>query len=105
MMLGDLQGMEENASRAAAFLGGLASVHRLRILCQLSGGEKSVMQLAEETGIAQTSMSQHLARLRAEGIVTYRREHRTLYYAITHPLAHKIIELLYDHYCKGGNAP
>lgn len=96
----NLEKMDENADMAAGFLGGLASPHRLRILCCLADGEKSVSDLIGETGIAQTSMSQHLNKLKEEGIVSFRREHRTLFYAISHPLALEIMGVLYEHYCK-----
>ena len=92
--------MNDNAVQAADFLGGLANPHRLRILCQLADGEKNVTQLIEETGLAQTSMSQHLNKLKDEGIVSFRREHRTLYYFITNPMALEIMGVMYQHYCK-----
>jgi len=95
-----LKEMDAHAKAAAAFLGGLASPHRLRILCQLAQGEKNVTRLIEETGIPQTSMSQHLNKLKNEGIVSFRREHRTLHYYISHPLAVEIMETLHAHYCK-----
>lgn len=90
----------ENAVRAADFLKGLASAHRLKILCALSNGEKNVGELMAQTGIAQTSMSQHLSKLKIEGIVTFRRDHRTLYYSIDHPLVQQIIALLYSQFCQ-----
>lgn len=95
-----MKAMEAKADSAAAFLGGLASPHRLKILCQLADGEKSVSALIAATGIAQTSMSQHLLRLKEEGIVGFRREHRTLYYAIKNPVVLDIMAVLYSHFCK-----
>lgn len=92
--------METHAEQAAAFLGGLASPHRMKILCELADGEKSVGALIEATGLAPTSMSQHLGKLRNEGIVTFRRDHRTLYYAIANPLALSVMAVLSEHYCK-----
>ncbi len=91
--------IDTNAEKAAAFLAGLASPHRLRILCQLADGEKSVTHLIEQTGIAQTSMSQHLNKLKSEGIVHFRREHRVLYYYISNPAALEIMTVMHDHYC------
>lgn len=91
--------MQENAAEAADFLKGIASPHRLIILCQLVSGEKNVSELMALTGISQTSMSQHLGKLRKENLVTYRREHRTLYYSISHPAVLKIIEILYSEFC------
>lgn len=92
--------MEQNASRAAGFLKGLGSAHRLLILCQLVEGEKSVSDLIALTGMAQTSMSQHLGKLKEEGIVTFRRDHRTLYYRIEHPASLEIMAILYKHFCQ-----
>ncbi len=94
-----MQNMGHKAEVAADFLSGLASPHRLQILCQLVDGEKSVSALIEATGMAQTSMSQHLKKLKDEGIVAVRREHRLLFYRIDHPLAFKILNELYQEYC------
>lgn len=91
--------MEERADEAASFVGGLASAHRLRILCRLSEGERSVSELVDETGLAQTSMSQHLARLKAEGIVDFRREHRVLYYFISSAAALQVMQVLHGQFC------
>lgn len=95
-----LDRMLEKADEAAGFLKGLANAHRLMILCQLAEGEKSVSELIEATGIAQTSMSQHLGKLKAEGIVDFRREHRTLYYRIAHEAVMTIMGTLYESFCK-----
>jgi len=89
-----------NAQKAAAFLKGIANAHRLLILCQLAQGEKSVSALIEETGIAQTSMSQHLAKLKKEGIVTFRRDHRTLYYSICNAAVLEIMQVLHGAFCQ-----
>lgn len=83
----------------ASFVKGLASPHRLLILCALSTGERSVSELIAETGIAPTSMSQHLAKLKSEQIVDFRREHRTLLYRIAHPAVMEIMAVLYAHFC------
>jgi DNA-binding transcriptional ArsR family regulator len=92
--------IEENALQAANFLKGLASHHRLLILCKLVEGEKSVSELIEATSLPQTSMSQHLAKLKEENIVTFRRNHRTLYYSIRHDLAREVMEVLHKYFCK-----
>lgn len=91
--------MPARAGEVADFLKGLASPHRLLILCALSKGEKSVGALMADTGIAQTSMSQHLAKLKEEKIVDFRREHRTLYYFIDHPAVMELMAVLYMHFC------
>ena len=49
------------------------------ILCQLSGGERSVGELQPLVGLSQSALSQHLARLRAEGLVATRREGTTIH--------------------------
>lgn len=98
----NLKKMEKKTAEAAAFLSGLASPLRMKILCSLADGEKSVSELIAATGIAQTSMSQHLGKLKDEGIVSFRREHRTLFYAIQHPAAFEIMGVLHSHFCKSG---
>ncbi len=92
--------MQEKAAHVSSFLKGLASPHRLLILCHLAEGEQSVSTLIEETGIAQTSMSQHLNKLKNENIVSFRRDHRTLYYFICNEAAKDVMSVLYNHFCK-----
>jgi len=96
------EAMAVKAEGVAGFLKGLASPQRLMILCCLAAGERHVGALIAATGIAQTSMSQHLARLREEGIVAIRRDHRTLYYRIDHPAALELVQTLYRHFCRDG---
>ncbi len=96
----NIKDMEQNAEQAAGFLKGLANAHRLLILCQLSEGEKSVTELITVTGLAQTSMSQHLSKLKDENIVTFRRDHRTLYYRIDNEAVLSIMAVMYEHFCK-----
>ncbi|QEL26581.1 winged helix-turn-helix transcriptional regulator [Bosea sp. F3-2] len=91
--------MAEKAEGVAGFLKGLANPQRLLILCALSEGERSVGELIAETRIAPTSMSQHLAKLKAEGIVDFRRDHRTLHYSISHPAVMELMAVLYIHFC------
>ena len=92
--------MAPNAAGAAAFLSGLASPHRLMILCELVEGERTVGELIAATGLPPSSMSQHLGKLKAEGIVEARRDHRTLHYAIVHPAVMATMAVLRDHFCK-----
>ena len=92
--------MQQKAEEAALFLSGMASPHRLLILCQLLEGEKSVSELIAATNMAQTSMSQHLSKLKKEGIVTFRRDHRTLYYSISNEAVIRVMEALYETFCK-----
>lgn len=94
-----MEAMAPKAAGAAALLSGLANPHRLMILCALVEGERNVGALIAATGIAPTSMSQHLNKLKDEGIVTARRAHRTLFYSITHPAARDLMAVLHAHFC------
>ena len=78
----------------------LANEHRLLVLCQLLEGERNVTSLIEATNIPQTSMSQHLAKLKKEGIVDFRRDHRALYYFIKDPAVIEIMKVLYERFCR-----
>lgn len=91
--------LAQSAPVAAAFLKGLASPQRLMILCCLNAGERRVADLIAATGMAPTSMSQHLARLKDERIVKVRRDHRTLWYAIDHPATRDVMAALHHHFC------
>lgn len=91
--------MKAQAGAAAGFLKNLANPNRLMILCLLSEGELCVSDIQSHLDISQTALSQHLARLREEGIVTYRRDHRTLYYSILSPHVAEIVGLVYNIYC------
>ena len=95
--------MKEKADYVSGFLKGIANTHRLLILCQLIDGEKNVAELIKATDIAQTSMSQHLSKLKDEGIVSFRREHRTLYYFISNDAAIQIMDVLYKCFCMKDN--
>ena len=95
----NLQKMEGAAERASALMKTLGHSGRLMILCNLAGGERSVGDLAEELGMSQSSLSQHLARMRSEGLVDTRRESQTVYYRLRGGEARSVIELLYNIYC------
>jgi DNA-binding transcriptional ArsR family regulator len=99
-MMNLAQAMEKKAGKATAFLSGLANEHRLLVLCQLLEGERNVTSLIEATNIPQTSMSQHLAKLKKEGIVDFRRNHRALYYFIKDPAVIEIMKVLYERFCR-----
>ena len=70
----DLDRMVDNAKRASEFLKALAHESRLIILCILAQGEKSVSELEQELKLRQPTVSQQLARLRADGLVSTRRD-------------------------------
>lgn len=77
----------------------LSSQHRLLILCRLIDGEKSVGQLAEFLGIRDSTVSQHLALLRRDGIISGRRDGQTIWYRIESRIARDVVSVLYAHYC------
>lgn len=91
--------MAESARNAAAFLKTLAHEGRLMILCHLGSGEKSVGELETLLGIRQAAVSQMLARLREEGLVTTRREGKTVHYSLAGEDTSRVIGLLYEIYC------
>lgn len=95
----NIREMEASAAKAGALMRALGHEKRLLILCHLIRGELSVGALAERLGIAQSPLSQHLARLREEGLVATRREAQTIYYSLGDPVARKIVKLLYKTYC------
>ncbi len=78
----------------------LANERRLAILCELVDGERSVGDLVAAVGLQQSALSQHLAKLRAAGIVATRREAQTIYYRLADPAAGTIMSSLADIYCR-----
>ncbi len=92
-------GMAESAGAAAAYLKTLAHEGRLMILCHLGSGEKSVGELERLLDMRQAAVSQMLARLRDEGLVSTRREGKTIYYTLADDNTKQVIGLLYDLFC------
>lgn len=96
----DMESMRRNSGAAADFLALLSSRPRLLILCHLSeSGELSVGQLSERVGLSQSALSQHLARLRAEGLVSFRRQAQTLYYSLQDRRAERLLQVLHELFC------
>ena len=95
----NLAAFEESAARAATLLRLLGNERRLMILCQLAEGELSVGQIQPGVGLSQSALSQHLALLRAEGIVATRRDGQTIFYRISDPSALRIIATLAELFC------
>jgi len=87
------------AERASELLKSLANRHRLLIVCQLIEGERSVGDLAEFLGIRDSTVSQHLALLRKDGVVAARRDGQTIWYSISSVPARELLETLYKIYC------
>lgn len=94
-----LEQFESHATEAAAMLKGLANPHRLLILCQLGEGEVSVSDLQSRIGLSQSALSQHLARLRDDGLVSTRREGTSVLYRIKNADVGKVINILAEIYC------
>nr|WP_246215906.1 metalloregulator ArsR/SmtB family transcription factor [Microvirga makkahensis] len=79
----------------------LANERRLMILCRLvEWGEANVTTLAEAVGLSQSALSQHLAKLRDEGLVATRRESQTIWYRIADPRIEQLMATLYSLFCR-----
>jgi ArsR family transcriptional regulator len=96
----DLTAMKRRAGEAAAMLKALAHEARLRVLCQLVDGERSAGELTTSSGLSQSALSQHLAKLREEGLVATRREAQMVFYRLADPKALSLIKALYEVYCR-----
>ena len=96
----ELERMVGNATRASHFLKALAHESRLMILCILAEGEKSVSELEDILSLRQPTVSQQLARLRADGLVSTRRDGKAIYYNLTSADARIVIGAIYEVFCK-----
>ena len=97
----DLPTFEARAGQVADTLKAIGNARRLMLLCKLvEYGESTVGDLAREVGLSQSACSQHLARMRDERLVTYRRESQTLWYAIADDRIETLLATLYQLYCK-----
>jgi DNA-binding transcriptional ArsR family regulator len=95
----DLDDMMESAKEATDFLKALAHEGRLIILCRLADKECSVAELEEMLSARQAAVSQQLARLRLEGLVSTRREGKTIYYSLSDHRVRRSIKLIYELFC------
>lgn len=95
----DIKEMRGNASQAAELLKAMSNENRLLILCHLGEKEMSVNELNNFIDLSQSSLSQHLARLRQDGLVKTRRESQTIYYTIANPSVVKLICFLHSEFC------
>lgn len=96
----ELMELEASATAAARLMKLLSSEQRLILLCRLIEGECSVGDLSDYVRLAPSATSQHLAKLRAEGVVATRRDGQTIYYTIADPKAVRVIDTLCDLYRK-----
>ncbi|MBR0785910.1 ArsR/SmtB family transcription factor [Bradyrhizobium iriomotense] len=96
----DPETFEKQAVEVASILRALANERRLMILCRLvECGEDNVSSLAEVAGLSQSALSQHLAKMREEGLVTFRRESQTLWYRIADPRIEQLFAALHKLFC------
>ncbi|MFI5000677.1 MAG: ArsR/SmtB family transcription factor [Reyranellales bacterium] len=95
------QGLEGRAGEVADLLRALSNDRRLLILCKLvDEGEATVGALADDVGLSQSALSQHLGRMREEGIVAFRRDAQTLWYRIADPRIETLLATLHRLYCR-----
>ena len=95
----DMDKMMASACDASALLKAISHEGRLMILCALVTGEKSVTELEELLHARQAAVSQQLARLRMEGLVTPRREGKAIYYSLADDRPRRILEVMYEMFC------
>lgn len=95
----DLSEIRANAQRAANLLKSMGNPARLMVLCQLTGGEKSVGELERAVPMSQSALSQHLALLRMRNLVKTRRSGQSIYYSLAGVEASSILATLYDLFC------
>ncbi len=95
----NIDDLKENAQRASELLKAMSNEKRLMILCFLTEGEKSVGQMESLVGLSQSALSQHLARLRRDGLVQTRRASQTIYYSLAGGEAPAIMKTLHSLYC------
>lgn len=95
----DPKKMANAAQQASELMKTLGHKDRLMVLCHLTSGEKSVGELANLLDIPQSPLSQHLARMRKESLVTTRREAQTIYYSIASGEAESFVSLMHELYC------
>ena len=91
--------LDEKAEEVALLLGAMANAKRLIVLCNLIESEKSVGELAGIVGLSDAALSQHLAKLRMQGLVQTRREGQTIYYRLASEKVKTVLSTLYEIYC------
>ena len=91
--------VQRSTQRASVLLKAMSNERRLVILCHLSDGEHSVGELCRLVDLSQSAMSQHLAKLRRDGLVQTRRSEQTVYYTVTGGEVRQILDTLHGLYC------
>ena len=97
----DLQALQENAKHATNLLKVMSNEWRLLILCHLADREQSVSDLESRLGLSQSALSQHLAVLRREKLVTTRRVAQSIYYSLDSDDIKALMGTLYERFCAG----
>ena len=97
--------LQHNACRVASLLKAMSNPARLIILCQIVEGERSVGELERVVGLSQSSISQHLAVLRAEAVVTSRRVRQTVFYSLASEEVVALMGSLHSVFCEEARAP
>lgn len=95
----DLDAMRAGAQEACALMKVLSNPDRLLLLCELAEGERNVGELEQALGIVQPTLSQQLAVLRAEGLVSTRRDGKNIHYQIASAQALALMQVLYTQFC------
>lgn len=91
--------MDVQAEKAADLLKAMANPQRLRVLCLLLEGERSVGEINEQVELSQSALSQHLAVLREQRLVTTRRQAQTVFYAVAPGPVHDVLQTLHTIFC------
>ncbi|ORT49175.1 transcriptional regulator [Vibrio sp. qd031] len=95
----NIRDMEKNSAKAITLLKAVANERRLQILCLLYEQESSVTDLSERLNLSQSALSQHLAWLRRDELVTTRKEAQTVFYSLNSEEVKRLVHLLHDMYC------
>lgn len=93
------ESIKSNLQEASGLLKAMSNEHRLLILCNLVEGEKTVRELETLVGLRQTTLSQHLARLRYEGLVSTRRSAQNIYYSISSNEGNQLLDAIHGMFC------
>ncbi|MDI4663077.1 metalloregulator ArsR/SmtB family transcription factor [Xanthobacter autotrophicus] len=100
----ELDQLMRNARKASDFLKALSHENRLLLLCLLAERERSVTELENILSLRQPTVSQQLARLRLDDLVTTRRDGKTIYYSLANDDVRRVISVIYDMYCGSARA-
>ena len=92
--------LHDKASHAVELLKAMANEWRLMILCQLADGEKTVSELQSILGLSQSALSQHLAVLRRERVVSARKHAQSVTYSLAGEAAPKVMHTLHEVFCE-----